>query len=49
MTIAVRNKINGFNDCFVGKNLFFDMGSICAIIFACNGLNSAGCGAPAYS
>ena len=43
MTIAVRNKINGFNDCFVGKNLFFDMGSICAIIRAVHGSHTIEC------
>lgn len=43
MTIAVRNKINGFNDCFVGKNLFFDMGSICAIIRAVHGNHTIEC------
>ena len=43
MTIAVRNKIGGFNDCFVGKNLFFDMGSICAIIRAVHGNHMIEC------
>ena len=43
MTIAARNKINGFNDCQVGKNLFFDMGSICAIIRAVHGNHMIEC------
>ena len=43
MTIAVRNKIGGFGDYFVGRNLFFDMGSICAIIRAVHGNHMIEC------
>ena len=32
MTIAVRNKLGAFSRSLIGKNLFFDMGSICAIV-----------------
>ena len=32
MTIAVRNKLGAFSRSLIGKNVFFDMGSICAIV-----------------
>ena len=43
MTISVRNKIGAFSANLVGKNVFFDMGSICAIVRQVHGTNMIEC------
>ena len=41
--ISVRNKIGGFNSKLVGRNAFFDMGSICAIVRSVDGNHTIEC------